>query len=127
MMRTIEVLIVILIITGAFIAASAFAILPWPRQVSPMNLRRLSYTTLELLDSDHDLSTAAFETENYSIWSGLQVALSASLPVNVVYNLTVYEVGISGGGTELYTEMMSISNSETLGSTSDAFSYLASS
>lgn len=127
MMRTIEVLIVIIIITGAFIAASSFAILPWPRQVSPMNLRRLSYTTLELLDSDHDLSTAAFETENYSIWSGLQVALSASLPANVVYNLTVYEVGISDGGTELYSEMISISNSETLGSTSDAFSYLASS
>ena len=61
MMRTIEVLIVIIIITGAFISASTFAVLPWPRQVSPMNLRRLSYTTLELLDSDHDLSIAAFD------------------------------------------------------------------
>lgn len=127
MMRTIEVLIVILIITGAFIAASTFAILPWPRQVSPMNLRRLSYTTLELLDSNNDLSRAAFENENYSIWSGIQVALSASLPPNVIYNLTVYEVGISDGGTELYNEIKSISNSETLGATSDAFSYLTSS
>jgi hypothetical protein len=92
-----------------------------------MNLRRLSYTTLELLDSNNDLSRAAFENENYSIWSGIQVALSASLPPNVIYNLTVYEVGISDGGTELYNEIKSISNSETLGATSDAFSYLTSS
>lgn len=127
MMRTIEVLIVILIVTGAFISASFFAVLPWPRQVSPMNLRRLSYTTLELLDSNYDLSSAAFDTENYSTWSGLQVALSASLPANVVYNLTVFDVGISDGGAELYNQRISISNSETMGATSDAFSYLASS
>ena len=127
MMRTIEVLIVILIITGAFISASFFAVLPWPRQVSPMNLRRLSYTTLELLDSDYDLSRAAFDTDNYSTWSGLQVALSASLPANVIYNLTVFDVGINDGGTELYNQRISISNSETMGATSDAFSYLASS
>ncbi len=127
MMRTIEVLIVIIIVTGAFISASFFAVLPWPRQVSPMNLRRLSYTTLELLDSDYDLSSAAFDTENYSTWSGIQVALSASLPANVVYNLTVFDVGISDGGAELYNQRISISNSETMGATSDAFSYLTSS
>ena len=127
MMRTIEVLIVILIVTGAFISASFFAVLPWPRQVSPMNLRRLSYTTLELLDSDYDLSSAAFDTENYSTWRGLQVALSASLPANVVYNLTVFDVGISDGGAELYNQRISISNAETMGATSDAFSYLTSS
>ena len=127
MMRTIEVLIVILIITGAFISASFFAVLPWPRQVSPMNLRRLSYTTLELLDSDYDLSRAAFDTDNYSTWSDLQVALSASLPANVIYNLTVLDVGINDGGAELYNQRISISNSETMGATSDAFSYLASS
>ena len=127
MMRTIEVLIVIIIITGAFLSASTFAVLPWPRQVSPMNLRRLSYTTLELLDSDYDLSSAAFDTENYSTWSNLQVALSASLPANVVYNLTVFDVGINDGGAELYNQRISISNSETMGATSDAFSYLTSS
>jgi len=127
MMRTIEVLIVILLITGAFISASFFAVLPWPRQVSPMNLRRVSYTTLELLDSNYDLSRAAFDTNNYSTWSALQVALSASLPANVVYNLTVFDVGINDGGTELYNQRISISNSESMGATSDAFSYLAAS
>src|SRR3972149_2523859 len=98
MMRTIEVLIVIIIITGAFITASFFAVLPWPRQVSPVNLRRLSLTTLQVLDSDYDLSKASFETDNDTLWGELQVALSASLPPNVLYNLTVYDVGSGKSG-----------------------------
>lgn len=127
MMRTIEVLIVIIIITGAFIGASFFAVLPWPRQVSPVNLRRLSFTTLQVLDSDYDLSTAVFDIENDTLWSELQIALSASLPPNVVYNLTVYEVNTGTTGAELYTNLVTISNTESLDSTSDASSYLAAS
>ena len=125
MMRTIEILIVIIIITGAFIAASFFAVLPWPRQVSPVNLRRLAFTTLQMLDSNYDLSRAAFETDNYTIWGGLQVALSASLSPNIIYNLTVYEV--TGETTQLYTFIDSISNAESLGATSDASSYMVAS
>jgi hypothetical protein len=127
MMRTIEVLIVIIIITGAFIAASFFAVLPWPRQVSPVNLRRLAFTTLQMLDSNYDLSKAAFEIDNSTIWGELQVALSASLPPNVIYNLTVYEVGSGGSGSQLYNSLASISNTPSLGSTSDASSYLTAS
>jgi hypothetical protein len=127
MMRTIEVLIVIIIITGAFIAASFFAVLPWPRQVSPLNLRRMSFTTLQVLDSNYDLSRAAFDVDNATLWSELQVALSASLPPNILYNLTVYEVGGSAGGSELYRNLATISNTESLGSTSDASSYMTAS
>jgi len=125
MMRTVEVLLVIIIITGAFIIASFFAVLPSPRQVSPVNLRRLALTTLQTLDQNHDLSKVAFETDNATLWSQLQIALSASLPPNAIYNLTVFEVG--GGGTELYTLLKSISNAENLGIASDASSYLVAS
>jgi hypothetical protein len=125
MMRTIEILIVIIIITGAFIAASFFAVLPWPRQVSPVNLRRLAFTTLQMLDSNYDLSRAAFETENYTTRGALQIALSAALPPNVIYNLTIYEV--TGETTQLYTYIDSISNAESLGATSDASSYMVAS
>jgi len=127
MMRTIEVLVVIIIITGAFIATSYFAVLPWPRQVSPVNLRRLSLTTLELLDSNYDLSKAAFEIDNSTMWDQLEVALSASLPPNLLYNLTVYEVGSGESAGELYRTLASISSAEDLGSTSDASSYLTAS
>jgi hypothetical protein len=127
MMRTIEILIVIIIITGAFIGASFFAVLPGPRQVSPVNLRRLSFTTLQLLDSNYDLSVAAFDVENATLWRELQIALSASLPPNVVYNLTVYEVQSTASGSELYNNLATISNTESLGASSDASSYLAAS
>jgi hypothetical protein len=126
MMRTVEVLIVIIIITGAFIISSFFAVLPWPRQVSPVNLRRLALTTMQTLDSNYDLSSAAFDVENDTCWGMLQIAMSASLPPNVLYNFTVYDVN-SGAGGSLYTNARSISNAESLGITSDASSYLVAS
>ncbi len=127
MMRTIEILVVIIIITGAFIGASFFAVLPGPRDVSPVNLRRLSFTTLQLLDSNYDLSSAAFDVENSTLWRELQIALSASMPPNVVYNLTVYDVQSAASGSELYNNLATFSNAESLGASSDASSYLVAS
>ncbi len=127
MMRTIEIIFVVIILAGAFIASSYFAVLPWPREVSPVNLRRLSITTLELLDSNYDLSSAAFDVNNASAWDNIQIALSASLPTNVVYNLTLYSVGGTNGGTELYSNLKSVTNAEDLGITSDSSSYLVAS
>jgi hypothetical protein len=128
MMRSVEILLVIIILTGAFIIASSFAVLPEPRQVSPVNLRRLALTTLQMLDSDHELSKVAF-SDDPADWSGLQVALSASLPPDVVYNLTVYNVtgGGSGSGVALYMPLKSVSNAESLGVSSDASSYFVAS
>jgi hypothetical protein len=125
MMRTIEVLLVIVIITGASIIASFFAFLPQPQQVSPINLRRLALTTLEMLDSDHDLSQTVFTAINDRSWGQLQAALSASLPPNIVYNLTVYDV--SSGGTQLYNIVNSISNAQSLGISSDVATDLVAS
>jgi hypothetical protein len=125
MMRTIEVLLVVIIISTAFVAASYFTVLPPPRQVSPINLRRLSLTTLQMLDSDYDLSIAAFQTDNSSIWGSLQIALSASLPANVVYNLTVYDISGQDGG--VYTNVASMSNAESLYTTSDVSTYTVAS
>jgi hypothetical protein len=125
MMRTIEVFLVILIITAAFIISSFFAVLPQPRQVSPLNLRRLALTTLETLDVDYDLSETVFKPLNDPAWGELQIALSACLPPNLVYNLTVYKV--LSGGSQLYTLIHSISNAESLGVSSDASSYLVAS
>src|SRR5271157_4926460 len=126
MMRTVEIFIVILIMTGAFLTASFFAVLPSPRQVSPLNLSRLSLTTLETLDAENDLSSVAFDTTNDTAWNGLQVALSACLPSNVVYNLTAYDIS-SGGGQNLYGASRSISNAQSLGMSSDAASYMVAS
>jgi len=125
MMRTIEVFLVIMIITAAFLISSFFAVLPQPRQVSPLNLRRLALTTLQTLDGNYDLSGTAFKSPGDLAWGQLQIALSACLPPSIVYNLTVYEV--LSGGTQLYTPIHSISNAESLGVSSDASSYLVAS
>jgi hypothetical protein len=125
MMRTIEILLVIIIITGAFTISSLFAVLPSPRQVSPINLRRLALTTLQTLDVDYDLSETVFKSSSDPAWSRLQIALSACLPPNIVYNMTVYDV--LSGGTQLYQMNNSISNAESLGIGTDATSYLVAS
>src|SRR4030067_1300442 len=125
MMRTIEILLVIIIMTGAFVIASFFAVLPSPRQVSPTNLERLALTTLQALDGDYDLSETIFKPSSDSSWTDLQVALSASLPPNMVYNLTVYEV--QPENTQLYQETNSISNAQSLGVSTGSSSYLVAS
>jgi hypothetical protein len=126
MMRTVEVLIVIAIIFGAFIAVSAFAVLPTPKQVSPISLNKLASTTLQELNTNYDLSAASFSNST-SVWGPIQVALSASLPPNVIYNMTVYNVTTSPTGVTLYNSAYSISNAQSLGSTSDASNYLVAS
>ena len=125
MIRTIEILFVIIILSSAFIAASYFAVLPSPREVSPLNLRRLALTTLQMLDTDYDLSRATFETGDTQTWSRLQVALSASLPPNVVYNLTVYDVNNDGG--QIYSQVASFTNVQDLIRSSDESSYTVAS
>jgi hypothetical protein len=127
MMRTVEVLLVIIILGAAYIAASSIITLPSPNKVSPVALDRLAFTTLQELDSRYDLSTAVFQTDNLTKWSNLQIALSASLPPNTVYNLTVYNVNTASNGAPLYSGLASFSNAANLGVGSDASSYLAAS
>jgi hypothetical protein len=127
MMRTVEILIVILIMTGAFLTASFFAILPSPRQVSPINLSRLALTTLQTLNAQNDLSAIAFDTTNDTAWNQLQIALSASLPPNVVYNLTAYDISTQNGQLYNAATARSISNAQSLGAGSDVASYLVAS
>jgi hypothetical protein len=90
-----------------------------------MNLRRLSFTTLQTLNSNYDLSAAAFQPDNASLWGGVQVALSASLPSNVVYNLTVYNV--NGDDGQIYDPITSVSNTQNMGATSDMSTYTVAS
>ena len=121
MMRTIEAGIVILIILIAFVAVSYLIVLPSPREVSPHNLRALALTILKNLDSNGFLSEVAF-SESADSWNELQIALSASLPPNIAYNLTVYE--IVGG---YYIPKKSISNVIGKVSFTESISYIVSS
>jgi len=127
MMRTIEVSIVILILAVAFISATFFAVLPSPRQISSLSLSQLAFTTLQVLDTGQALAETVFKNSSDPSWTDFEIALSACLPPNIVYNLTVYDM-IQTGNTLTYSKFHSITNSESgLGTDSEASSDLVTS
>jgi len=125
-MRTLEVIFVIAILLGAFIIATQFAVLPSPRQTFGTNLRELSYSTLQTLDTKGLLSEAVFEDSSDPKWGNLQKALSASLPPNIVYNLSVYDLSTNPDGIITYQLANSIADAN-FGVDSDAASFLVTS
>jgi hypothetical protein len=130
MMRTVEVLLVIAIIIAAFAISSYYAVLPGPRNVSPLDLNRLALTVLQTLNTNYNLSNIVFEPSSNPSWAQLQTAMSACLPPDIVYNLTVYYVNTTVSSTissTTYTVSNSISNAQDLGIGSDASSYVAAS
>jgi hypothetical protein len=128
MMRTVEIILVIVILSTAFIVASFFAVLPSPRQISSPNLRELALTTLQLLDAKSELSEIVFKSPSDASWSELKTALSAILPPNVVYNLTVCDVFKRSDGTISYIPVETITNAQSgLGTNSEAASILVAS
>jgi len=103
-MRTVEVLFVIIILLSAFFITTYFAVLPSPSQAFGTNLRELSQSTLETLDADGILSATVFKDPTDPAWADLQKALSASLPPNTVYNLSVYDLSTTEGVVTYHLE-----------------------
>ncbi len=126
MMRTVEVLFVIVILLSAFVITSQFAVLPSPTQAFGTNLRELSQSTLDTLDSKGILSQTVFADILADDWGDLQKALSASLPPNIVYNLTVYDILTESDGIVTYDLANSIADA-SFGGDSDAASLLVAS
>jgi len=125
-MRTVEVLFVIIILIGALIITIQFAVLPPPHQAFGTNLRELSQSTLETLDIKGVLTETVFKDADDPAWGDLQRALSASLPPNVVYNLSVYDISTGSGEVINYHLAKSISDA-SFGVDSDAASLLVTS
>ncbi len=123
MMRTIEALLSIILLFAAVIAAFSFAVLPTPHNTSNAQLRDLASSTLQTLDAQGLLTQTAFSPPGSSQWLSLQGALSAALPPNVLYNLTVYNVVTNASGFTNYIPVNMLTNSPfTLGTSSDGAS-----
>jgi hypothetical protein len=128
MIRSVEIFMVALILFAAFAITSYFAVLPSPRDISGLNLRELALSTMETLNVNGDLARTVFSDTSDLSWGTLRSALAASLPANVVYNLTVYDVTTSADGAVAYSAVKSVSNCEgDLGVNSDASSYVVES
>src|SRR3990170_274982 len=128
MMRTIEILLTVTILFTAFMIVSYFAVLPSPSLVASSNLRELAFSTLETLDANGELSKTAFASFSDPSWTNLQIALTASLPPNIVYNLTVYDIVTSANGIVTHSPVHSFSDSQSdLGGGSDSSSHIVTS
>jgi len=125
-MRTVEVLFVIVILLTAFVITTQFAVLPSPNQAFGTNLRELSQSTLETLDAQGMLSETVFSDPLDPAWGDLQKAILASLPPNVVYNLSVYDLTPDSSGHISYQLLNSISDA-SFGVDSEAASLLVAS
>ncbi|PVX26611.1 MAG: hypothetical protein CW691_00890, partial [Candidatus Bathyarchaeum sp.] len=101
-----------------------FAVLPSSSQAFGTDLGKLAQSTLETLDAQGVLSETVF-SDDADAWGDLQKALSASLPVNVVYNLSVYNISTTNGVVS-YHLSDSISDS-SFGVDSDSGSLLVAS
>lgn len=125
MMRTVEIILVVLILATAFVAASIFAVLPSPRQISSMNLRELSISTLQMLNQNNGLSRIVFQPTSDVSWGSLQTALSSMLPPNIVYNFTVYDILTNPDNTVTYSLVKTLTDAKTgLGANSETSSLL---
>lgn len=122
LMRTVETILVIVLLVTV-LTTMLFATWPSVRRSSSADLRKVALSTLQTLDIDNTLGETVFKPTNDSAWANLQIALSSCLPPNIVYNLTVYQI-TNGSSTDLYSPINSISNSENLGESTDATSYL---
>jgi len=110
MMRTMEIFLVIIILTGAYIIASFYAFLPQPREVSPLNLRRLALTTLQTLDVD--CNEVLLETELYmpihsisnaeSLGVGSDSSSYLVASSNVTFKMSPQKIGEQGDSGTLY-------------------------
>jgi hypothetical protein len=128
MMRSIEIFFAAIILFSAFLVTSYFAVLPSPRLLSSSNLRELAFSTLETLDANGELSRTVFTSFSDPSWTNLQVALAASLPPNIVYNLSVYNIVTSPSGVVTYNLVQSFSDSQgDLGVGSDSSSHIVTS
>ena len=125
-MRTIEVLFVIIILLTAFFITTYFAVLPSSSQAFGTNLRELSQSTLETLDAQGMLSETVFKPEDDPTWGELQKALSATLPPNIVYKLSSYDLTADSEGVVTYQLANSISDA-SFGADSDAASLMVTS
>lgn len=128
MMRSLEVFMVAIVLFASLAITMHFAVLPSPSNVSGRNLRELALSTIETLDVDNDLTRTVFSNTSDPSWLRLQNALAASLPPNIAYNLTVYDIVTSPTGVVTYRLIKSFSSSlGDLGAESDAASYVVES
>jgi len=86
--RVIEAIMASLIIVFAIAFINLFAVTPVSLKYESSELEKIGYNVLHDLDEERLLARFVSKAE----WANLTAALAASLPTDVYFNLTVYDV-----------------------------------
>ena len=110
-MRVIETILASFIIVAALSFVSIFAVSPESPGYEMTDLEKMGYSALHDLDQQGLLSPLVYDSQN---WSDIRTLLKITMPNDVYFNLTIYEVD----GLRLNAD----SDSEILYGDSDTFS-----
>ena len=111
MLRTVEALIVVVLVLSTLFGVIQYMVLPSPRMTSSIGLKDLATSTLTSLDEDAFLTKTIFSHDD-TAWIGLENSISSSLAANVMYNLNVYSIETSLTGDIEYNLLTSLQNFE---------------
>ena len=122
-MRVIEVLLASVIIISALSFVTIFSSTPTTPSYEVADLEKMGYSAL--LDLDHQGLLAPMVYE--SSWNDLRMILKITLPVDVYFNLTVYDpisegswIKINGNNLIIYGQEETFSSSKNIASVSYA-------
>jgi hypothetical protein len=120
-MRVIEAILASFVLISALTFVNFFALAPTNQKYEITDLENLGYNALHDLDVQGLLSNFIYSDD----WTSLKAALSVTLPTDVYYNITIYDmkrnaindVLISYGQPELFetSAIMSSINYATIG------------
>jgi hypothetical protein len=91
MLRTLESLFVVGIVFSAMLIGQSYIQIPSPREASSTGLQEKASSILANLDERGELTKAVFNSSNYE-WFNIAKSIDSSLPSNVIYAITAYEV-----------------------------------
>lgn len=87
-MRVIETILASLVIVFALTFVNIFAVTPYSTRYETSDLEKLGHNVLHDLDEKRLLTHFVYEEE----WENLTAALSVSLPTDIYFNLTVFDL-----------------------------------
>ncbi len=123
-MRVIEVILASVIIISALSFVTIFSSTPTTPEFEVSDLEKMGYSAL--LDLDHHGLLAP--NVYGQLWSDLRLVLKITLPVDVYFNLTVYNptsdpwINVNGNNQIIYGDEETFSSSKNIASVSYALS-----
>lgn len=87
-MRVVETILASLVIVFALTFVNIFAVTPYSTKYETSDLEKLGHNVLHDLDEKRLLSRFVYQEE----WENLTTALTVSLPTDIYFNLTVFDL-----------------------------------